>query len=90
MNNSALEKTLAALVDRLKPEHAVLVEVARSLARAVDMQPDNASLWREYRAALAYLFDAVSDDGPSDEFASFLDAIRTPGVRPPVGNAENA
>lgn len=90
MNRPALERSLQALADMVKPEHAALVEVARSLAQAVDAAPDNASLWREYRAALASLFDVLSDAGPSDEMASFLESIRTPAVRPQVGDAADA
>jgi hypothetical protein len=57
-----------------------LVEAVRSLARAVDSDPGNASLWREYRAVLADLRELGDDD--SDAFAVLLEQLRAP-VRDP-------
>lgn len=57
MNAAAIAKVIAALTElgRLEDVDAALVQSAQSLAEAVDAQPDNASLWREYRAAEAAL-----------------------------------
>ena len=57
MNANAIAKVIAALrsLGRLEDVDAAVVQAAQSLAEAVDAQPDNASLWREYRAAEAAL-----------------------------------
>lgn len=85
-NAAAIDATIAALEaeGRLTEAHASLVETARQLARAVDVAPDNASLWREYRAAQASLMEAESG-GDDDDVQTFLLALRTP-----VGDAKNA
>lgn len=82
----AAEKAIKALRadDRIRPEHAAVVELVRGLAAAVDEYPDRASLWREYRGAIEQLAQAaavgeVEDDGQ----AAFLELVRTP-----LGDAE--
>lgn len=52
--------------DVLRDVHAAMVESAVGLARAVDVDPHNAALWREYRAAVRDLKELADDDG-SDE-----------------------
>jgi hypothetical protein len=49
----ALEKTIEALrsAGRLDDAADARVQIARGLASAVDAQPDNPTIWREYRAA---------------------------------------
>jgi hypothetical protein len=49
----ALEKTIEALrlAGRLDDVADARVQIARGLASAVDAQPDNPTIWREYRAA---------------------------------------
>ena len=49
-NRTAAEQTLAGY-----DGPAVVAQLVRSLADAVDAQPENASLWREYRGAVADL-----------------------------------
>ena len=49
-NRAAAEVTLASF-----DGPAVVAQLVRSLADAVDSEPTNASLWREYRAAVSDL-----------------------------------
>jgi hypothetical protein len=59
-NRAALERTLRQL-DGM-PE--VSVQMLRSLADAVDVEPTRAALWREYREALReVLADRERDEG---------------------------
>jgi hypothetical protein len=52
-NRSAIEITIEALRrdDRLDDIDAARLQIVRGLASAVDAQPDNPVIWREYRAA---------------------------------------
>ena len=52
-NRSAIEITIEALRrdDRLNDVDAARLQIVRGLASAVDAQPDNPVIWREYRAA---------------------------------------
>lgn len=77
-----LERTLKAAGPRLDDSHAALVAMARGLAAAVDAEPANAALWREYRAVVMAL-GQVAGDQVDDDTAAFLVAIRTP-TRPSV------
>ena len=76
-NRLATDQVIDALSDlgRLETVDAALMAAARSLADAVDSAPDNASLWREYRAALAEL-RAVGGE-VDDELFSTLASLRT-------------
>lgn len=87
-NAAGLERTLKSLVDtgRLTDEDEALVALARGLAGAVDAEPGNAALWREYRAAVASL-GLLGADKPDDDTHEFMLSIRTP-VRPTVGHPE--
>lgn len=60
-NASELGKTLAYLreMGRLERVDSARVQALRTIARALDEQPHNAALWREYRSALKEL---VADD----------------------------
>ena len=75
-----LEKTLKAAASRLDDSHAALVAMARGLAAAVDAEPGNAALWREFRATVIAL-GQVAGDVIDDDTAVFLAAIRTPALR---------
>lgn len=75
-----LERTLKAAGDRLDESHAALVAMARGLAAAVDAEPANAALWREYRATVMAL-GQVAGDVVDDDTAAFLAVIRTPALR---------
>lgn len=74
-NRTAIETTIEALrqVGRLEPVDAARVALAQALADAVDADPSNASLWREYRAAESALREV--DDSNQDDFALLLDAL---------------
>ena len=75
-----LERTLKAAGSRLDDHHAALVAMARGLAAAVDAEPANAALWREYRATVIALGQIAGDDIDEDT-AAFLVSIRTPAPR---------
>jgi hypothetical protein len=77
-NVEGLEKTLAAIGSSLRDTDEALVALARGLAAAVDAEPSNAALWREYRAAVASLQAAAAGVVDDDDTAVFLAAIRTP------------
>lgn len=68
---------LAALAEFVTPAAAADVQAARTLAKAVDDNPGQASLWREYREALAVLRGLVVTE-ERDEFADVLAALRNP------------
>lgn len=81
-NLRAVNRAIKALA--LEDSHAALVELARSLARAVDADPcgdckaaQDAALWREYRQAVMALAEA-GDGGDDDRAAAFLVSISTP------------
>lgn len=78
-NRTAVDGTLHALREsgRLSDEHAALVALAQSLADAVDEAPGNASLWREYRGAVADL-SRLAAAGESDALKDLVDRVRAP------------
>lgn len=71
-NRTAVEAMVKALRDggRLEQVDEARVIAACALADAVDADPTNASLWREYRAALETL--RLVEDGGPDDFAQLL------------------
>lgn len=79
VNSAAVARTVEALrlEGKLSDRDAALVQVVESLASAVDMEPGNASLWREFRAALDSLMRVgeVNDDN-ADEIGSIVAALR--------------
>jgi hypothetical protein len=77
-NAVGLERTLKALAGRLDGEDEAVVALARGLAAAVDADPANAALWREYRAAVTALAEAAVSDETDDDTRDFLLTIRTP------------
>lgn len=88
-NTAGLEKTLKALTTagRLEDADQALVALTRSLAAALDAEPENAALAREYRAALSSLA-TVGMEQVDDDTRSFWLAVRTP-VRPALGDSPN-
>jgi hypothetical protein len=84
-NVTGLEVTLGVLSGRLPPDAGALVALARGLAVAVDADPSNAALWREYRQALVALAEVAAGE-PDDEAGRLLAAVITP-LRPKVGDA---
>lgn len=73
-NRDALEGALEALA--VGPEHAPLVEAARTLADQVDGPDFDDKAWREYRLMLGNLMEATAHNG-SDAFAEWLTEMRT-------------
>ena len=83
-NRLAAEATIAALrsAGRLELIDSARIATLQTLADAVDADPVNASLWREYRAAESTLRE-VNDDG-NDELTEILGRLSTP-----MGDAED-
>ena len=83
-NRTAMETMVQALRDagRLEPVDEARVTAALALADAVDADPTNASLWREYRAAVETLRQA--SDGGTDDFAALM-----AGLSAEVGDPKN-
>lgn len=83
-NREAVDTTLKVLEDggKLAGADVALVQLVRSLADSVDRDPQNASLWREYRGAVADLLKLGRDD--SDAFTDLVNRLRTP-----VGDTTN-
>jgi len=76
-NFSAIQNTIAAMrtAGRLELIDTARVEIARHLARQVDDHPENASLWKEYRAAEAALREGLADENDAlAELAKQFDA----------------
>lgn len=74
-NRTAAEMTVHALreLGRLDTVDEARVVTLVALADAVDADPANASLWREYRAAESALRELSAGD--VDEFAALLDSL---------------
>ena len=81
-NRTAADLTIAALLEanRLDATDSARIASLLALADAVDGSPENASLWREYRAAEASLREVHEDD--NDDLAKLLEALSAP-VRDP-------
>lgn len=82
-NSEGLEITLDAM--NLEPVDEALIAIATGLAEAVDADPKNAALWREFRAAVTELRKAGAGD-VDDDTSQFLVSIRTP-VFPKMGDS---
>lgn len=72
-NRAAAEAMVAAMraLGRLEDVDEPLVSAVLQLAGAVDEDPTHASLWAQYRAAVADL-RAVGADGATDDFGQLL------------------
>lgn len=81
----SLSVTIQALgqLGRLEQVDAATVAVAQGLAAAVDADPTNASLWREFRAAVETLRGVGAETSNDDAFAQAIAAIMRPEVRDP-------
>lgn len=79
----SLAITIEALAQlgRLEDIDAATVAVAQGLAAAVDADPTNASLWREFRAAVETLRGVGAESSNDDAFAQAIAAIMRPEVR---------
>jgi hypothetical protein len=66
-NRGQLEQTLKELrrLERIGKMDAAVVQALRSMAYALDADPGNAALWRQYREALREL-TADDDNGSVD------------------------
>lgn len=79
LNSAAVARTVEALrtAGRLQDEHAATVQMVESLALAVDTDPGNASLWREFRAGLDSLLKVGEvNDADADEISLIISALR--------------
>lgn len=87
-NVEAVAATLTAMREagRLDATDSATVVVAESLARAVDDDPGNASLWREFRAALNDLRGVGASDADRDEISQIIEALRSGSQ---VGNSSS-
>ena len=78
-NRTAVEETVEALMaaGRLEGVDSARVAMVRALADAVDADPTNASLWREYRAAEISLREVgqVDDDGFKELLESLSSSV---------------
>ena len=75
-NALAVATALKHLSGRLGDDLAAMAEACRSLADAVDENPTNAALWKEYRGALADLRTATMvEDSSGDEFDNLIAAL---------------
>lgn len=74
-NRTAVEEMLAAMrgAGLLEGVDAARVAMLQALADAVDVEPTNASLWREYRAAESSIRENTAHD--QDDFQELLAAL---------------
>lgn len=81
-NSDAIQRTVKILRGSgLIPEGGdAVVQICLSLAAAVDSEPGNASLWREYRQAVEALRSLESAGG--SDIDDLIAAIRDPQDRP--------
>lgn len=81
-NRGQLEQTLKELrrLGRVEKIDAAAVQALRSMAAALDADPGNAALWRQYREALREL-TADDDHGSAD--AALAELFAEVGDAPP-------
>jgi hypothetical protein len=79
-NAKAIELTLAELerMGRLEAVDAAQVQVVRSLATALDDDPSNAALWRQYREALGELSADDAHSSVDDAIADLYSEVGDP------------
>lgn len=80
-NVHAVQQTIGALTSdgKLRPEHSAVVAMVQGLASSVDDEPGNASLWREFRAALETLRQiGLEGEQDEDEISVIIAALRGP------------
>lgn len=79
-NTAGLNKTLRAMkaAGQLEDVDAAVIALAKGLAAAVDADPANGALWREYRAALVALREAGDAGDGNDDIAAFRFSIQAP------------
>lgn len=76
-NSRAIEETLAELkrMGRLEKVDAAKVQALRSMAEALDLNPFNSQMWKEYREAIGGL---TADDRGSDSIDELIDELSAP------------
>lgn len=81
-NHGQLEQTLKELrrLGRIEKIDAAFVQALRSMAFALDGDPSNAALWRQYREALREL---TADDGDGSADAALAELYAEVGDAPP-------
>lgn len=74
-NRLATEEMITALTDSgmLEKVDAPRVATVRALSDAIDKDPSNASLWREYRSSMERLRSVP--DGSADEFTKLVESL---------------
>ncbi|MGH3942634.1 MAG: hypothetical protein ACRDTG_29225 [Pseudonocardiaceae bacterium] len=77
-NACELGKTLAALrrMGRLEAMDSARLQMLRSMARALDANPQNAALWKQYRESLKDLLADDSAGSLGDELAALFTPVR--------------
>jgi ribosomal protein S18 acetylase RimI-like enzyme len=77
-NASELGKTLSELqrMRRLEKVDAARVQMARSMARALDGDPGNAALWRQYREVVKELVSDDDDGSVADALEELFSEVR--------------
>lgn len=78
LNTVELGETLSWLreMGRLERVDAARVQALRSIAAALDDNPGNAALWREYRTALKELVADDASSAVSDALTDLFGAVR--------------
>lgn len=76
-NGQAIEVTLAELqrAGRLETIDAARVQALRTMAAALDLNPFNGQMWREYREGLEGL---MSDGGDEGALEALLEQLSSP------------
>lgn len=89
-NRAAAEATIGALKEagHLQPVDSARIATLQALADAVDADPDNASLWREYRATEASLREVHDETDP--DLPDLVAGLSTPVVKPANARKANA
>lgn len=77
-NVSELGKTIAQLreMGRFEKVDAARLQMVRSMARALDYDPSNAALWRQYREALKELTADDSSESVDDAISGLFGSVR--------------
>ena len=77
-NMAAVDETIKVLIAGGKielPADRAVVEAARNLAVAVDAEPTNANLWRQYREAIEVLHDHDDIAAGAGDLARLLGSL---------------
>jgi hypothetical protein len=77
-NASELGRTLAELrrMGRLEAVDAAWLQMARSMAKALDEDPSNAALWRQYHVVVKELVSDDDDSSVADALKELFSEVR--------------